>query len=414
MLTASVGMTAEAFNLEILWSAPISSDRSSREAVKPNTGLILEAQSASPDGRILSLATRSGFGMNSQVLFNDLDRRDDPVTLTLKGALPAGKPGFLSKVFSGPQQIPQVSALATGLSGEIWIGGSTNGYHDIASAAHSDAYLAKVSATGEPIWEMAYGSGGWRTIWTIAPLPTGDVVVAGRERWAGRVARIAPDGHQVWERLLGNDLGAAIAPMAGDRLAVVGFETTGSSQTSNYQDHVTLWILDGSGKQITQTRVRDSINKREGSHFGKVLLVTSNREIYVASQWAGLFDAQPVEIAKMTDDGKLLWSTPLPDTAVSVATSVRSWNTCPPTLAVNPSGSILVACAFNRQIQLYEIEPLSGAYQKSLLPSPECQAAYANLFLNVQNDGTLILSGSRPGSSVASSCTWVGRLTVAK
>jgi hypothetical protein len=412
--TTSVGAAAASFGLEILWSAPVTSDQSSPEAVKPATGLMLQAQSALPDGRIISLATRSASGVASQVLFNNLDqdRRDDAVTLNLKGAFPAGKPGFLSRIFSGPQQIPHVSTLAAGLSGEIWVGGSTNGYHDISSAAHSDAYLAKVSPTGEPIWEMAYGNGGWRTIWTIVPLPAGDVVVAGRERWAGRVARIKPDGRQVWERLLGNDLGAAIAPIAGERLAVVGFEAIGSLQAGNYRDHVTVWILDGSGKQLTQTRIRDSINKSEGSHFGKVLLVTSDKAIYVASQWMGLFDAQPVEISKLSDDGKLLWNTPLPDTAISVAT--RGWKTCSPTLAVTPSGGILVACTLDRQIQLYQLDPSSGAHQKSLLPSPECQAAYANLFLNIRKDGTMMLSGSRPDNSVAPSCTWVGRLTATK
>jgi hypothetical protein len=414
VLTTSAGMAAEAFSLEILWSALITSDQSSREAVKPTTGLMSQAQSASPDGRIISLATRTASGVASQVLFNNLgqDRPDDAVTLTLRGAFPAGKAGFLSKIFTGPRQIPHVSTLAVGMSGEIWVGGSTNGYHDISSAPHSDAYLAKVSPTGEPIWEMAYGSGGWRTIWTIAPLPAGDVVVAGRERWAGRVARIKPDGRQVWERLLGNELGAAIAPMAGDRLAVVGFEAIGSLQAGNYRDHVTFWILDGSGKQLIQTRIRDSINKSEGSHFGKVLLVTSDKSIYVASQWTGLFDAQPVEIVKLSDDGKILWSTSLPDTAISVA--ARGWKTCSPALAVTPSGGILVACTLDRQIQLYQLDPSSGAYQKSLLPSPECQAAYANLFLNIRKDGTMMLSGSRPDNSVAPSCTWVGRLTVTK
>jgi hypothetical protein len=406
-------MAAEAFNLEILWSAPITSERSSREAVKPSTGLMLEAQSTSPEGFISSLATVTAAGVRSQVLFNNIDqnRPDNAVALTLKGALPSGKSGFLSKIFSGPQQVPYVSALAGGMSGEIWVGGSTNGYHDIASAPHSDAYLAKVSPTGAPIWEMAYGNGGLKTIWKIAWLPSSDVAVVGREGRGGWVARIGPDGRQLWERLLGNDLGGAIAALPGNRLAVVGFQATDSDQKV-YQDDVMLWILDDSGKQLTETRVRNSINKSKYSSFAKVSLVTSEDAIYVASNWTGLFDARPVEIAKLNNDGKFLWSMLLPDTVISHETAVRTWTACTPTFAIIPNGGALVACAFNNQIQLYEFDQKLGTYTEHFLPLPTCQAGHpADLFLNVRKDGTMTLSGSRPSNNVAPGCTWVGRLT---
>jgi hypothetical protein len=259
---------------------------------------------------------------------------------------------------------------------------------------------------------MAYGNGGLTTIWSIASLPAGDAAVVGRQGWDGRVARISQDGGQLWERLLGNDLGGAIASLPRDRLAIVGFEATGSGQSRDYRDHVTAWILDGSGKLLTQTRVRDSINKFQHSYFGKVSIVTTDDAIYVASNWTGLFDAQPVEIAKLSIDGKLLWNTLLPDTAVAVETAVRSWKGCSPTVAVTPHGGVLVACALDDQIHLYQIDQSSGAYQESHLPLPECQTGHpADLFLAIRKDGTMTLSGSRPGSNVAPSCSWIGRLT---
>jgi hypothetical protein len=413
VLATSVGMAAEAFNLEILWSAPITSDRASHESVKPTTGLMLEAQSTSPEDLIASLATLTAAGVRSQLLFNDIDqnRLDDAVTLTLKGALPSGKLGFLSKIFSGSQQVPYVSALAAGTSGSIWVGGSTNGFHDIASAPHSDAYLAKVSTTGTPIWEMAYGNGGLKTIWGIAWLPTGDVAVVGLEGRSAWVARIGSDGRQRWERLLGNDLGGAVAMLPGNRLAVVGFQAAESDQKI-HQNDVIVWILDDSGKQLTQTRVRDSINKSKNSYFGRVSLVTSGDAIYVASNWAGIFDARPVEIAKLSSDGKLLWSALLPDTVISTETTVRTWTVCKSTFALIPTGGILVACALNNRIQLYELDQKSGAYTEHFLPLPACQAAHpADLFLNIRKDGTITLSGSRPSNNVAPGCTWIGRLT---
>jgi len=412
-LTTSGAVAAQAFSLEILWSTPIATDESGQLG-RTTAGLILRPQSALPDGRVAVLASQIASGVRSQVLFNNIDqnRPDDAVTLTLKGALPASY-GFFSRIFNGPNQEPGVSTLAAGISGELWVAGASNAYYDFASSPHSDAYLARVDSTGKPIWEMAYGNGGQRTISSIASLPAGDVVVVGREgRRGGRVARIGPDGGQLWERLLGNDLGGAIAPLPGDRLAVVGFDATGSAQNRDYRDHVTVWIIDGAGKQLAQTRTRDSINKSPYSYFGKVLLVTTDDAIYVASNWTGLFDAQPVEISKLSIDGKLLWSTLLPDTAVAVEKAVRTWKGCSPTLAVTPHGAVLVACALDDQIHLYEIDKSSGAYQESLLPLPDCQTGHpADLFLAIRKDGTMTLSGSRPGSNVASSCTWVGRLT---
>jgi hypothetical protein len=411
-LKTSSATAAQAFSLEIVWSAPIATDQSGQIG-RTTAGLILRAQSALPDGRIAVLASQIASGVSSQVLFNNIDqnRPDDAVTLTLEGAFPAGY-GFISRIFNRPNQVPYVSTLAAGMSGEMWVGGASNAYYDFTSSPHSDAYLAKVDPTGKPIWEMAYGNGGQRTLWSIASLPAGDVAVFGREGWGGRVARIGPDGGQLWERLLGNDLGGAIAPLPGDRLAVVGFEATGSGANRDYGDHVTVWILDGSGKQLTQTRIRGSINKSQYSYFGKVLLVTRDDAIYVASNWTGLFDAQPVEIAKLSVDGKLLWSTLLPDTAVVVEKAVRTWKGCSPTLAVMPRGGVLIACALDDQIHLYQLDQSSGAYQESSLPLPDCQTGHpAELFLNIRNDGTTTLSGSRPGSNVAPGRTWIGRLT---
>jgi hypothetical protein len=367
--TASGATAAEAFRLEILWSAPIATDPSRQPAGITTADLILNAQSVSTDERIALLATQVAGGKRSQVLLTDIERKrpDAVVTLTLKGALPASE-GFFSRMFNGPIQMPYVSTLAAGMSGDVWVGGSSNGYYDFASSPHSDAYLARVSPTGIPIWEMAYGNGGQRTIWSIASLPAGDVAVVGREGWGGRVALIGPDGSQLWERPLGNDLGGAIASLPGDRLAIIGFEETGSSQNRDYQAHVTAWILDESGKPLTQTRVRDSISKTQHSYFGKVSVITTEEAIYIASNWEGLFDARPVEIAKLSMDGKLLWTTSLSDTILAVDTAVRSWKNCTPTLAGTPQHGVLVACALGDQIHLYRIDQASGASRENYFP----------------------------------------------
>lgn len=400
---ATSGSSAEqAFRLDVLDSLPIVVDQS--DLPVSTAGLILSASSTPPDGRIVVLASQIKSDTRSQVLITDLGRNrlGDVVPLSLKGTHPAGS--LFSRIFSGPTQTPFVSALAAGRAGETWLGGYTNASMDIASSRHSDAYLAKVDATGKPSWEKAYANKG--AITSIATLAAGDVAVFGPARSDGRVARIAPTGDQLWERALGNDLGGVIASLPADRLAVVGFETSESGQ------HVMTWILDGAGKQLARVRIRDSISKSQNSYFGKVSLITTDDAIFVASNWTGLFDAQPVAIAKISMAGQLLWSTLLPDTIISVKTSAPSWKGCSPAIGIGPQGSILVACALNDKIQLYKLDPSSGAHQASSVALPNCQTGHpASLFMAIAKDGTTLLAGSRPSSNVAENCSWIGRLT---
>ena len=404
IFATSDASAGQAFKLEVLDSSPILVDPSIEPFGLTTAGLILRATSTSPDGRITFLAGEIKSSIRSQVLIREIgqNRLADAVPLLLKGVQPAGS--LVSWLFSGPAQTPSVSALAVGGSGETWLGGYTNAFVDIASSRHSDAYLAKVDATGKPFWEKAYRNQG--AISSIAVLAAGDVAVFGRGRSLGRVARIGPQGDQLWEYPLGNDLGGMIAPLSGDRLAVVGFETTETGQ------HVTTWILDEKGNQLARTRIRDSISKSQNSYFGNVSLLTSEDAIYVVSNWTGLFDARPVAIAKISMAGQLLWSTLLPDTIVEVRTSVRSWKGCSPAVGITPQGGVLAACALNEKIQLYQLDQFSGAYQASSLPLPDCQIGHpASLFMSTRGDGTTTLSGSRPGSNVAANCTWIGHLT---
>jgi|ERR1700682_6117889 len=101
--TASGATAAEAFRLEILWSAPIVTDPSRQPAGITTAGLILNAQNVSPDERTVLLAGQVTSGKRSQVLLTDIERKrpDAAVTLTQKGALPAGE-GLFSRMFNGP------------------------------------------------------------------------------------------------------------------------------------------------------------------------------------------------------------------------------------------------------------------------------------------------------------------------
>ena len=416
-LEAAAAVNAAPFALEILWSTPISGapqPSPGTSGLEQGSGLVLVAGAQLPDGGVLFLGNRLTPKTMSQVLLMDAGHRSPNSAAVLRLAgVPSVRPkGWLDRALGAnkPRRQPVVSSVAAGSNGEIWVGGSSNDYMDIASAPHADAYLARIDDIGSPIWEKVYGNGA-RGIRSLAAAPSGDLAVFGRDGWDGWLAMIAPDGDLVWERHVGSDLGGAVAWAPGDRLVVAGFESSGSGSSNDYQDHVAIWIVDRSGNVLTRTRIRDAINKTPHSYSGEIGMVVAEDAVYVVSNWAGLFDAQPAVISKVSLDGELLWSRALPETIITVKGNVETWRSCSPSLAVGPDGDPMVGCAMDGQIQLYQLDRSSGRYRQSVVPAPACQAAHpAKLFFTVRDNATTLLSGTRPDSNVAANCTWLGRL----
>jgi PQQ-like domain len=417
-LSAITGATAadeHSFALEVLWSTPLAAISLSRPAGTPynpgpEPGSIFEAQAIYPDGRIVFFGSRIIAGKRVMAVFPDPEHNpsDNAIILALDGAHPLNMHLISRLVGSGPRPL----TLAAGPSGEIWVGGGSNSYMDFASGDHRDAYLAKIDGTGKILWEKAYGNGGWRQILSMASLPTGEVAVAGEDAGTGWLARIGADGSQLWERRLGIAKHNAVASLPGNRLVVAGFEAKGSSSTGDYQEHITAWIVDGSGEILAQTRVRTAISTSAIFNYEHISVAATKDAIYVVSSWGGYPHPQPVEVSKLDLDGKLLWSTVLSNTLTSVRTDLPPSGSCWPTLAINPRGDAIVACTLDGQIHIYQLERSSGSYQEGQFSLPDCNNKYsATLFLAVRKNGTMILSGSAPELNTVPRCTWVGRLT---
>ncbi len=319
--------------------------------------------------------------------------------------------GFFQWLFSNAYcRRPNLSAIASGPAGEIWVGGTTNECSDIGSRPRSDAYVARIDRSGRTHWARTYGKTGRWGVQSLASLSSGDLIIAGRHERQGWIARITSGGQQLWDTRLGNDKGIAVAALPNDRIAIAGFEATGHGPI-DYHDHVAASIIDSSGKLLKRTRIRDQINKFAGSYGGVVSIATTETAIYIMSSWPGLFNPQPIQLAKLTLNGKLLWSTSLPDSIAAIKRAVTTWRSCRTALGVTADGNPLIACARNGQIHLYQFDGISGAYQKGTLPLPECQTNHpAALFLAVRKDGTTILGGSGAPGNFKGDCSWVGRL----
>lgn len=372
-----------------------------------------------PDGRVVFLATQITRQGRSQVLLIDAERSgpNGVVGLKLERVRPPPKSSWLMGLLAHEEAPRQrvIDALALGPDEVVWVGGASNRHLDIASAPHSDAYLAKLDRGGNPLWERTYGNDGQKDIESIAAMPTGDVTVLGHDLSNGWLARIAADGRLVWERHLGKsgwNHDNVVASLPEGRLVVVGFEATNPGANKEDLNYLTAWILDGSGKELSRTRV-GTFSSDIVTAFPSVAVTRD--AVYIATSTSNPSTEKSVAIARVALDGRLLWSIALPDTALVATGKTPKWKSCRPTLAVLPNGDAMVACALDGQIHLYHLDKTSGDYQEMNVPLPACQAEHpAAVFLMVRDGATMVLSGTRPYGNVGPNCTWVGRLTTAR
>ena len=247
-----IAREATSLHLDVLWSTPITAappppPPGTTYYPESGSGLLLIGRAMLPDGRIAFLGNELAPRALSQVLLPDAERGGPDKTVPIQlGETPSSAPSWLQRLIGNkPRQRPYVSVLAAGPTGELWVAGFTNAYTDIASAPHSDAYIAQIDESGKVHWERSFGDGGRRSIESIAAIGAGDLIVAGRDGRQGWIARVGEGGRQVWDLRVGNDKGIAVAPLSNDQLVVAGFEATGSSQAKGYRDDVTVWIIDG-------------------------------------------------------------------------------------------------------------------------------------------------------------------------
>jgi hypothetical protein len=369
---------AESASLKIFWSKPVPAlNQGSKPAPQDAPDTLTVVDVLSEDGRPLLLARRTA----AQHLLFDADARGPGTDkrLPLKG--------FAKR-------------LVQGLSGTLWVGGSANERLTGASWRLAEGYLGKLDHTGTVIAEFTFPSRGVRRIDDLASLPTGDILVAGREQETSWLARISATGDVRWERTFGIARGAAVA-LAGDGIIVVGFEG----------NDLVAWTFDSVGASIGRRIIRTDI-AHHFSNFGRVAFVPATNALYVVSSWQYSPHAKPLEIVRLDPDGGTRWRRELPATIQesSQATNSRSCNEARIVLA---SGNILVACSIRNRILLFQLDSRSGNVAEASVPLPDChEGRPAALFLIQRPDGAIWLLGSRPGGNAGASCTWLGELSL--
>lgn len=418
--------------LEILWTMPIIVDPGPPAVVgkpyisPPEKGLVLDKATMFSDGKIVFLGSLLETNSYSKVLITNVKNHgpEEITKLKLRGVQPKllEPPTFWNKIFGAnlnkPSNIPTVASLAAVDENTIWVGGSTHYYMGIASDSHSDAYLAKLDSAAKPMWERAYKAGRVPFVVSMTPTSTGDLVVAATDGWFAPswLALIAAsDGHLIWEHHLGNGKGIAVVPAHGDRFIVASFDSEGAGAA--YQENVSIRTISIDGQLGSATIVRKGINKESSGSYGRLRMSASDNGAYIISSWEVSFLSDPSllhssEIAKVTDEGKLLWSKVIPDSFKLNINRGGATFCSDPAIATLPNGDGLVACVLNKQIRLHKFDRHTGNDEQGNLPLPECNDGQhqVSLFLFVRKDGKVFLSGSRPSGNVGQGCSWIGRL----
>ncbi len=361
-------------SLRVLWSKPISAEHHAG-------GFILSDRIRSSDGSIAFFATG--------------------------GLMTAPEENGPGPVIPWNNKNRIILTIAQDKENTYWLGGRNNQRSYVPGGDISDAYLARINSQGQMIDEYAYKSWfSFRQIQDLLPLDTGEVVVAENDR----LAKISNKGRVLWEKKFNPIPIKKIAlSQIGHRIIVATIEKDMVRGEEQYRDNVVVRILGTDGKTYAEHVIRTGINVEQISHYGNLKITKSDDAVYVSSSWADLFNAQPIEISKISNDGSVIWQKKL---ASSISHNPnRTWGSCKQEHILLADGRLLVACVVKGEIFLYQINSDTGDMKVDSVALPECHKnGHASLFLSQRKNGAIWLFGSRPNNNVAASCTWLGEL----
>jgi hypothetical protein len=172
------------------------------------------------------------------------------------------------------------------------------------------------------------------------------------------LARIDGEGRLPGEYRLGSGKGIALARSGGGNVVVAAFSVMG--QREGYRDNVLVSRLAPDERLEEGTTIREAINRSSFSYFGELVASGMDDGTYVASAWSGPLpqDLQPVEVARVKSDGRVLWCRTLAET-ISCGSGGRQYG-CEPTLTTLPGGDALVVCALEGRMQIHRLEAAIG------------------------------------------------------
>ncbi len=299
--------------------------------------------------------------------------------------------------------------LVEGQDNTLWIGGTRNIRAATFGGLLSDGYLAKIDREGRLSWELEIAHDRKTELQSIASLPSGDVVVAGKEDNRSWLARVSKDGRLSWEKTFGLGKIASVAVM-GDVILVAAFEASGSPVAGRDPARVALWRFSDTGEMLDHQTIRDTALAHSPSSSWVMKVIVATNTIYVFSAWTDLLSSPttttPLSIVKMDMTSHILWQKEVGDT--SLRTQVGSL-VCVRAVVVLADGSALTDCS-EGGIKLFRLAPDAGEITRNFLPNtqrPNCDGIFGwSLFVVQRSENTVWVVGYGRG------CTWLQQVSL--
>lgn len=378
-------------SLKIYWSKPVPSG-----GLLPSGALVLRDLTHSTDGSIALHAS----GSRSRLLLVEPDETGSGSVMHLKSK---------AEVLA--------SRIASGVGNTFWLGGRINQRAYVPGGDLADAYLGRFDRQGRTVAEYTFRSRSplsrnFRMIQDLLPLPSGKIIIAGvdgNENWLGMVS---DQGKLLWEQRFGIGKGIALITVS-DRIMAVAFERTTTSDKKPYQEDVTVWSFDQTGNALARQTIRAGINESSGAAYGRLAFERTNDAIYVLSSWGDPSNAKPIEVTKLSANGNPIWRKELSHSISQQPNKAKTWRSCDQGQTVLAGGDLLVACSIKDKIFIFRLDAKGGDLTVMSVPLPACHESRPTaLFFNQRPNGAIWLFGSRPGSNVGASCTWLGELSL--
>jgi hypothetical protein len=287
----------------------------------------------------------------------------------------------------------------------IWIGGlKVEGVVSGAPVFH--AYLAKLDREGHLFWGREFGDRRQSAIQNLAPLPSGDVVVAGMDHGSTWLARMSRDGKTLWQRHFGTGRTASVRT-AGEHIVVAALESS-----AEIVPPVGFWMYDVAGQLPDHRVVRQGVNQSNDSFpghprpvIGKLAIEPFGDDTYLFSKPFGLSPDKPLEVVKINSLGQTVWRKEAPETS-GPSGRIRI-TSCLEAITILSNGNPLVACNYFNYIHLIQFNSQTGEFMQNWVNQPTRSLNCGGVkFLRELDDGVVWIFGS------SGACTWLGQLSL--
>ncbi len=232
-----------------------------------------------------------------------LQKRDAPVASALPAQIKAPTDTWVRLLGSAGDDTAQ--SITASVDGGFGVFGYTEG----AGAGLYDFLIAKLNASGEPVWIKTLGGAAYDYATSITAMPDGGFVVAGYTSSAGAgvddalIVKLDSNGEPVWAKTLGSaayDYAVSVTATSDGGVGIAGYIQNDAARTIDWL----IAKLDANGNKVWMKRLNGA-----GSDVGTSIVATSDGGFVVAgyttSAGAG---NQDFLILKLDSNGNKLWA----------------------------------------------------------------------------------------------------------